>query len=77
MSVYIYTKTYSMSTIQFASPVTSLTMGIGVLFSFLSMITLPSKLYYPTPILQNYFQLVFSLNWNWQMFLGLLNIISF
>lgn len=77
MSVYIYTKTYSMSTIQFASPITSLTMGTGVIFSFLSMITLPSKLYYPTPLFQNYLKLIFSLDWNWQMFLGLLNIISF
>lgn len=77
MSVYIYTKTYSMSTIQFTSPITSLTMGIGVIFSFLSMITLPSELYYPTTIFQNYIKLIFSLNWNWQMFLGLLNVISF
>lgn len=77
MSVYIYTKTYSMSTIQFTSPITSLTMGIGVIFSFLSMITLPSKLYYPTPISQNYIKLIISLNWNWQMFLSLLNITSF
>lgn len=77
MSVYIYTKTYSMSTIQFTSPLTSFTMGIGVFFSFLSMITLPSKLYYPTPIFQNYFKLAISLNWNWQMFLSLLNFISF
>ncbi|WP_337983040.1 hypothetical protein [Lysinibacillus sp. C5.1] len=77
MSVYIYTKTYSMSTIQFTSPITSLTMGIGVIFSFLSMITLPSKLYYPTPIFQSYIKLITSLNWNWQMFLSFLNIISF
>lgn len=77
MSVYIYTKTYSMSTIQVASPVTSLTMGVGVIFSFLSMITLPSKLYYPKPLLQNYIKLVYSLDWNWQIFLGLSNIISF
>lgn len=77
MSVYIYTKTYSMSTIQFTSPITSLTMGVGVLFSFLSLITLPNRLYYPMPIVQNYFQLAFNLDWNWQMFLGLVNITSF
>ncbi|MCC5891340.1 hypothetical protein [Exiguobacterium sp.] len=77
MSVYIYTKTYSMSTIQFASPVTSLMMGIGVIFSFLSMITLPSKLYYPLPFFQDYIKLILNSTWNWQMFLGLLNIISF
>lgn len=77
MSVYIYTKTYSMSTIQFTSPITSVTMGFGVLFSFLSMITLPSKLYYPIPLYQDYIKLIFNLNWNWQMFLGCLNIISF
>lgn len=77
MSVYIYTKTYSMSTIQFASPLTSLTMGIGVLFSFLSLIALPNTLYYPVPLKQNYFQLVFNLDWNWNILLGLINIVSF
>lgn len=45
MSVYIYTKRYSMSTIQFSSPITSVVMGIGVVCSFLSMLLLPNKLY--------------------------------
>ncbi|AOV07410.1 hypothetical protein [Sporosarcina ureilytica] len=77
MNVYIYTKTFSMSSIQFSSPFNSIIMGFGVFFSFLSLLTLPTRIYYPDPIIQNYIQLVFHLDWNRYMVLGLINFASF
>lgn len=77
MSVYIYTKTQSMSSVQFSSPSHSIKMGFGVLFSFTSLLTIPSKFYYPDPFFQNYLTLVIKTDWNLDMILGLVNFLTF